>query len=214
VSSGSPNGGILDEIAAQRVVPVLRSTDVDDAIATARACARAGMRVIELTRSIPEVEVAVSELAHSDELVVGVGTVVTPDEVEKSVEAGARFMVSFGFDSEVVKASNALGITMIPGALTPTEVARCRQAGSSVVKLFPARLIEPSYLRDLVAVMPEMEFMVTGGSPATPGGIGPWLQAGALAVGVGSALGSAAVDGADEVERRCRQLMQALTVRA
>jgi len=207
VSSDSAIVDVLQEIGGQGIVPVLRTRDPEDAIATARACARGGMRVIELTHSIPDVESAVRVLVEQDDLVVGVGTVVDPEQVRANAALGARFIVSYAFDARVVETAVELGVAVIPGALTATEVSRCRQAGASAVKLFPARLIEPSYLGDLRAVMPGTEFMVTGGIPATREGIRPWLEAGAFAVGMGSALGTASADGADEVERRCRNVL-------
>ncbi|MBA2522419.1 MAG: bifunctional 4-hydroxy-2-oxoglutarate aldolase/2-dehydro-3-deoxy-phosphogluconate aldolase, partial [Solirubrobacterales bacterium] len=149
MSSDSAIVDVLEEIAGQRVVPVLRTADPDDAIKTAQACARAGMRVIELTHSIPDVGAAVRALAEDDDLIVGVGTVVEPDQVRANVELGARFIVSYAFDERVVETAVGLGVAVIPGAMTATEVDRCRQAGASAVKLFPARMIEPSYLRDL-----------------------------------------------------------------
>lgn len=206
--SDSRTVDVLEEIAGQRVVPVLRTRDPDDAVATARACARGGMRVIELTHSIPDVEAAVRVLVEEDDLIVGVGTVIDPAQVRASAALGARFIVSYAFDPRVVETAVELGVSVIPGALTATEVAKCRQAGASAVKLFPARLVEPSYLGDLRAVMPGTEFIVTGGIPSTPEGIRPWLEAGALAVGIGSALGTVAGDGADEVERRCRAVLE------
>jgi 2-dehydro-3-deoxyphosphogluconate aldolase/(4S)-4-hydroxy-2-oxoglutarate aldolase len=203
------DGEILGQIASQAVVPVLRNADPADAAATARACAAAGMGVVELTHSTPELESALRELRDDPDLIFGVGTVTEPEQVRASVELGARFIVSFGFDPRVVETALELGVDVIPGALTPTEVALCRAAGASAVKLFPARLIRPAYLADLRAVMPGVELVVTGGIAATPEAIRPWLDAGALAIGVGSALGTAGVDGREEVERRCRAVLEA-----
>jgi 2-dehydro-3-deoxyphosphogluconate aldolase/(4S)-4-hydroxy-2-oxoglutarate aldolase len=200
--------GILERIERQRVIPVLRTRDCADAVATARACLRGGMTVIELTYSIPGVEEALRELTGDDKVVVGMGTVTSAAQVWSSVELGARFIVSYGFDPEVVATGVELGTPTVPGALTPSEVAACRRAGATAVKLFPARLIEPSYLGDLMAVMPGLKLVVTGGIPSTQEGIRPWLAGGAVAVGVGSSLGTAGADGADEVERRARALVQ------
>jgi 2-dehydro-3-deoxyphosphogluconate aldolase / (4S)-4-hydroxy-2-oxoglutarate aldolase len=199
---------VIGLIEKQRVIPVLRAGDAGDAIATARACEKGGMQVIELTYSIPGVEEALQELVANGEVIVGMGTVTTTDQVQTSFDLGARFIVSYGFDPEVVACAVELGVPIIPGALTPSEVARCGRAGAAAVKLFPARLIEPTYLGDLAAVMPGTKLIVTGGIPSTPDGIRPWLAAGAIAVGVGSALGTAAVDGADVVEQRSRLLAQ------
>jgi 2-dehydro-3-deoxyphosphogluconate aldolase / (4S)-4-hydroxy-2-oxoglutarate aldolase len=200
---------VLDRIAAQRVLPILRTADAEDAVATARACARAGMGVVELTTSIPDVESALRELS-ADDLVLGLGTVTRSEEVPPAVAAGARFVVSFAVRDRVVEAAASLGVVAIPGALTPTEVLRCLHAGAPAVKLFPARLIEPAYLTDLLAMMPGLRALVTGGVPASAEGIGPWLDAGALAVGLGSSLGTVSEHGADEVERRARAVLQAV----
>jgi 2-dehydro-3-deoxyphosphogluconate aldolase/(4S)-4-hydroxy-2-oxoglutarate aldolase len=199
---------VLERIAVQRVVPVLRSADVADAVATARACARAGMEVIELTHSTPDVESAVRELA-GEGLTVGVGTVTGAAQVEPAVAAGAAFVVSFAAPAGMVQAARSLGVPAIPGALTPTEVAACLAQGAPAVKLFPARGLDPAYLRHLLAVMPQLRAIVTGGLRARAEDIVPWLQAGALAVGLGGDLGTAGADGAEEVERRARAALAA-----
>jgi 2-dehydro-3-deoxyphosphogluconate aldolase/(4S)-4-hydroxy-2-oxoglutarate aldolase len=199
---------VLERIARQRVVPVLRSTDVQDAIATARACAAAGMEVVELTHSTPNVEAAVRALAD-EQVVIGVGTITSAAQVEAAVTAGAGFVVSFTAPAGMVAAARSLGVPAIPGALTPTEVAGCLQSGAAAVKLFPARGLAPAYLRDLRAVLGDFPAIVTGGLQASAASIVPWLQAGALAVGLGGDLGTVAADGAQEVQRRARAALAA-----
>lgn len=200
---------VLERIAAQRVLPVLRAADVDDAVATARACARAGMSVIELTRTTPDVERALRELGD-DHLLLGLGSVTRAEQVRPAVDAGARFVVSFAVCDRVVEAAAGLAVTPIPGALSPTEVLRCLHAGAPAVKLFPARILRPAFLRDLSAVIPGLRALVTGGIPASREGIAPWLDAGALAVGIGGELGTVAQHGAHEVERRARAALDAV----
>jgi 2-dehydro-3-deoxyphosphogluconate aldolase/(4S)-4-hydroxy-2-oxoglutarate aldolase len=195
----------LERIAAQRVLPVLRSADAEDAMATARACAKAGMTVVELTRSTPGVDDAVRVLTDEG-LVVGVGTVTEVREVHEGAKAGASFIVSFASLPEVVTAAREQGLTAIPGAMTPTEVWRCLQTGAEAVKLFPARLLGPPYLRDLRAVLPELRVIVTGGIGADSE-VCDWLAAGALAVGIGSAIGCVRSDGAAEVTQRARAVL-------
>jgi 2-dehydro-3-deoxyphosphogluconate aldolase/(4S)-4-hydroxy-2-oxoglutarate aldolase len=194
---------VLEQLAAQRVVPVIRSASAADAVATARACARAGMVMVELTHSVPDVEDAVREL-RDDGLVLGVGTITQVAEVESASIAGARFVVSFTRLPGFVARAAELSLTAIPGGFTPTELAGCAAEGARVVKLFPARLATPEYVRDLRAVLPGVGVMVTGGINPQDGDIAAWLGAGALAVGVGSDLGTVAADGAREVERRAR----------
>ena len=201
--------GVLEQIAAQRVIPVLRSADVADAVATARACAAAGMRAIELTRTTPDVERALEAL-RDDGLLLGLGTVTHRDQVAAAARAGARFVVSFTAPAGMVEAAHEHGLAAIPGAFTPTEVAACAAAGADAVKLFPARAATPAYLGDLRAVLPGVRVLATGGLRATADSAGAWLAAGALAVGVGSELGTAAEHGATEVERRARAALAAL----
>ena len=195
--------GIIGLIQAQRVLPVIRSADADDAEATGRACARAGMNVVELTYSTPDVAIAVRRLA-SDGITVGLGTITEVEQVHQASAAGAGFAVSFANVPGLIEAAGEHGLTAIPGATTPTEVWSCLHAGAEVVKLFPARLLAPSYLGDLRALFPELRAIVTGGIGTTKAEVSPWLVAGALAVGIGSALGSASADGDAEVERRAR----------
>jgi 2-dehydro-3-deoxyphosphogluconate aldolase / (4S)-4-hydroxy-2-oxoglutarate aldolase len=196
-------------LAAQRVVPVLRVADVQDAIATAIACASGGMRAIELTRTTPDVERALQALRGED-LLLGLGTVTHRDQVASAARAGARFVVSFHAPVGMVAEAHAHGLAAIPGAFTPSEIAACAADGADAVKVFPARLASPSYLKDLRAVLPGVRLMATGGLGASAESAGAWLQAGAVAVGIGSELGSVARDGAAEVERRARAALDAL----
>lgn len=196
---------VIDRIAEQRVLPVLRCADVDDAVATARACARAGMSVVELTCSTPGV-VGALEALRDDGLLLGLGTVTDSEQIADAARAGARFVVSFTAPPRFVFSARAFGLASIPGALTPSEVARCHDAGASAVKLFPARTLVPGYVGDLRAVMPGLRLMATGGLSAATAR--PWLDAGALAVGLGSELGTVASHGADEVQRRARAALR------
>jgi len=201
---------VIERLAAQRVIPVLRTADVEDAVATARACAAAGLSAIELTRTTPDVERALAALRDEQDLLLGLGTVTHREQVGAAARAGARFVVSFCAPDGMVEEAHAHGLAAIPGAFTPGEIAACAATGADAVKLFPARLASPAYLRDLRAVLPDVRVMATGGLRATRASAGAWLEAGALAVGIGSELGSAARDGADEVERRALAALAAL----
>lgn len=197
----------IDLMAEQRVVPVLRCSGAEDAVATAQAAAGAGMTVVELTTSIPGVLDAVRRLA-ADGLVVGLGTVREASLVDEAVRAGARFVVSFKRPAGLVERAQRLGAAAIPGALTPHEIAAAADEGADAVKIFPARLVGPGYLADLEPLVPGLRAVATGGVQPTAADLGEWLRAGALAVGLGSALGTAERDGPDEVARRCRSALQ------
>jgi 2-dehydro-3-deoxyphosphogluconate aldolase/(4S)-4-hydroxy-2-oxoglutarate aldolase len=191
----------LEAIAAQRIVPVVRAADADDAVATARAAGAAGMNVVELTLTTPGVHDALRELSGGG-LVLGLGSILGADDVAPAVDAGAQFVVSFGSVPALAAAAHDAGVPAIEGALTPGEVLAAHTTGADAVKIFPARLVSHAYLRDLQTVLPDVRLMPTGG--IEPSDAGAWLGAGAWAVGIGGALGTAASIGADEVERRCR----------
>lgn len=200
--STTPDAG--DALAALRVqqwVPVLRSADTEDAVATALACRAGGASVVELTYSTPGVLDAVAELASAG-MRVGVGTIRTPQQVSDAFEAGATFVVSFHRPVGFLDAAAEVGVLAIPGALTPHEVAAAVDEGAQAIKVFPARLVTPSYLGDLRAVLGSVPLLVTGGIDARRSAIQPWLDAGAWCVGIGSQVGSARKDGPAEVSRR------------
>jgi 2-dehydro-3-deoxyphosphogluconate aldolase/(4S)-4-hydroxy-2-oxoglutarate aldolase len=196
----------IEELARQRVLPVLRCADAEDTIATARAAGAAGCRVVEVTMSTPGAEAAIEPLV-ADGLVVAVGTVRHAADVPRLAEAGASLVVSFWNPPGFVAAAAAAGIPAIPGGFTTHELAAAHADGAAAVKLFPASLAGPAYLAALRPLLPELRLLVTGGIAAD--GVGEWLEAGALAVGLGSNLGTAATVGADEVERRCRTALAA-----
>jgi 2-dehydro-3-deoxyphosphogluconate aldolase/(4S)-4-hydroxy-2-oxoglutarate aldolase len=199
----------VDAIAAlarQRVLPVLRCADADDTVATARAAAEAGCSMVEVTMSTPSVEAAIAPLVEEG-LVVAVGTVQGAGDVARLAEAGASLVVSFWNPPGFVAAAADAGIPAIPGGFTAQELAAASADGAAAVKLFPASLAGPDYLPALRPLLPDLRLLVTGG--IAPDGVHAWLDAGALAVGLGSSLGTAATVGAAEVERRCRTALVA-----
>ena len=196
----------IEELSRQRVLPVLRCADAEDTIATARAAAAAGCRLVEVTMSTPGVEAAIEPLV-ADGLIVAVGTVRDAADVPRLADAGASIVVSFWNPPGFVAAAADAGIPAIPAGFTPQELAQALAEGAAAVKLFPASLADPSYLPALRPLLPTLRLLVTGG--VEPERVRPWLDAGALAVGLGSRLGTAATVGAAEVERRCRAALAA-----
>ncbi|HYK07313.1 MAG TPA: bifunctional 4-hydroxy-2-oxoglutarate aldolase/2-dehydro-3-deoxy-phosphogluconate aldolase [Gaiellaceae bacterium] len=196
----------IEELGRQRVLPVLRCADADDTIATAKAAAVAGCRVVEVTMSTPGAEDAIAPLV-ADGLLVAVGTVRDARDVARLAAAGASLVVSFWNPPGFVAAAAAAGIEAIPGGFTAHELAAAHADGALVAKLFPASLAGPGFLPALRPLLPDLQLLVTGG--ITPESVAPWLEAGALAVGLGSSLGTAATVGAAEVESRCRAALAA-----
>jgi 2-dehydro-3-deoxyphosphogluconate aldolase / (4S)-4-hydroxy-2-oxoglutarate aldolase len=165
---------VIERIREARIVAVLRCVaDVDAAVAQ---LATAGIALVEITLDSDDALAAIRR--HPGALA---GTVRTPDQVDAAVEAGAAAVVSPTFVPEVVARARELRVPAIPGALTPTEVEGAWRAGATLVKLFPAALGGPRYVRDLLAPLSDVPLIVTGGIGAS--NARAFLDAGAIAVG-------------------------------
>jgi 2-dehydro-3-deoxyphosphogluconate aldolase/(4S)-4-hydroxy-2-oxoglutarate aldolase len=174
------------------IIPVVRTASSEAAITAAKAVCRGGIPIVEITMTVPDAAQVIAELtlSLSREVMIGAGTVMDAETVKLCANAGAQFIVSPGFDPNVVKQANAQGVVMMAGALTPTEVITAWRAGSDFVKVFPcANVGGPSYIRALKTVLPEIPMVPTGGVSLKT--VGSYLQAGASALGVGSELISA-----------------------
>ncbi|MFE3031231.1 bifunctional 4-hydroxy-2-oxoglutarate aldolase/2-dehydro-3-deoxy-phosphogluconate aldolase [Streptomyces canus] len=163
---------LTDLLAKVRIVPVLTVPDATTAAPLAEALAAGGARCAEVTFRTPDAEQVVKAMAAQGDLVVGAGTVLTAEQAERAVAAGARFLVSPGLDDEVIVAARELGVPVAPGVATATELMRAVKAGLDTVKLFPAQpLGGRAMLRALAAPFPGVRFMPTGGidAAALPG---------------------------------------------
>lgn len=183
-----PRVPVGTQLAATRVVAILRAENAARAEAVVDVLVEAGVRSLELTLTTQGALEVVERLAARvpAEVEVGVGTVLTAQEVDRSVDAGATFVVSPSVDVEVIGAALRRGIASYPGALTPTEIATAWNAGASAVKLFPAGSLGPGYLKAVRAPLPDIPVVPTGGIDTAA--IGEWLGAGAVAVGMGGPL--------------------------
>jgi len=169
------------------VLPVLRVADAASAVTDAERLIGLGVGVVELTATTPGWPEAVGTLRRDHpQVLVGLGTVRDPEAARRAVDAGAQFLVSPHLVPEVRAALGGDGseVPLVEGGFTPTEVATAASGG--LAKLFPAHVGGPAYLHTLLAVLPDAELVPTGG--IGPDDVEAWLDAGAVAVGVGSAL--------------------------
>ncbi|MEW1638370.1 bifunctional 4-hydroxy-2-oxoglutarate aldolase/2-dehydro-3-deoxy-phosphogluconate aldolase [Streptomyces sp. NPDC093801] len=179
-----------DAIAAQRLLPVLRSADADGAVRTTGALLAAGCRAVELTTSTPGWAAAVARTAGIPDALgrpalIGVGTVTTAAHAEEALDAGACFLVSPYPAPEAREVAARRGAPFLEGGFTPGEVAAAvRRSGAA--KVFPAHVGGPAFIRSLRAVLPGALLIPTGG--IAPGEVRAWLAAGATAVGIGGGL--------------------------
>lgn len=168
-----------------RLVAVVRADTPDRARRAALACARGGLRMVEITFTVPGAAKVIEGLSDDPRLVVGAGTVTEVSQARAALSAGARFVVSPSLSEGVVRECRRRRVPVAPGAMTPTEVLRARALGADLVKIFPAHLLGgPEFIRALRAPFPDAEFLATGG--ISPRDIPAYLRAGAAAVGLGS----------------------------
>ena len=171
----------LELFRAERASAILR-TSIPDAVAPAmEAAVQGGFRVIEFTLTCPDVLQHIEDFAKRDGLVVGAGTVITIEQARQAVDAGARFLVSPVVDEPVIEEAGKLGVAMMPGTHTPTEMLRAHRAGAQLQKLFPAPGIGPAFIKATLGPLPFLNIVPTSGVDET--NIAAYLDAGAFAAG-------------------------------
>ena len=170
------------------VVAVIRMKDAGRLRAVIDAIAEGGVRAIEVTMSVPGAVGLIAKLAPAlpSTILFGAGTVIDAATARAVIDAGARFVVSPVFRRDVIDACHERDVAVAPGCFSPTEILDAHEYGADVVKVFPATALGPSYIKDIRAPLPQVRLMPTGG--VTLDNAGDWIRAGAVAVGVGSAL--------------------------
>lgn len=193
----------LAGLQRERLLAIVRGSDPDAAVAASLALFASGIRFLEVSLVTTDALGIIAELARlaPSDCLVGAGTVLTTDDVHRSVAAGATFMVTPAV-TEAIAESARLGLPVCAGALTPTEVVAARRAGATVVKLFPGSFGGPAYLKALRDPLPDVPFVPVGGVDAARAA--DYFAAGALAVGVGSPLLGDAARGGDLDALRAR----------
>jgi len=179
---------VVSMLEQEKIVAVLRRLPSDTFLDVVRALVDGGVRAIEVTMDAPDGADLIRRTreALGDHVLLGAGTVFTRDQMRAAKEAGASFFVSPHLDPDLLEAAQEWGVPMVPGVLTPTEVAAALRHGAQAVKIFPGSLVGPGYLRDLRGPFKDLKAMVTGG--VTEDNARAFLDAGAVAVGVGSSL--------------------------
>lgn len=190
-----------DLVRASGVIGIVRARDEATGLQQARRVLAAGLPVVEVSLTTPGALATISALvAEHPDAVVGAGTVLDAETVDRVVDLGGRVVVSPSFHPEVVAAAVRRGVAVFPGCLTPTEMLAALALGATGVKIFPAHLWSPAALAGMLQALPHLPCVPTGG--IGPDDVGAWIAAGAVAVGVGSAL--TAVDDPEPVVRGLR----------
>jgi 2-dehydro-3-deoxyphosphogluconate aldolase/(4S)-4-hydroxy-2-oxoglutarate aldolase len=178
----------LSRVLNSGIVAVIRSTSSEQLVEVARALYEGGVDVLEVTFTVPralEIIAAVRK-ALGDKVLLGAGTVLDPETARAAFLAGAEFLVSPTVNLDVIKLGNRYDKLVMPGAFTPTEILTAWEAGAQVIKVFPADIGGPAYLKTLHGPLPQVRLLPTGGVNLNT--IADFLKAGACAVGLGGAL--------------------------
>ncbi len=170
------------------IVAVIRIKDPAKLQGVVDAISAGGIRALEVTMTVPGAIELIAALAPKMPagFLLGAGTVLDVATAIKAIDAGAQFIVSPVFRREVIEACHSRDVAVTPGCFTPSEILDAWDAGADIVKVFPATALGPGYIKDVRAPLPQLKLMPTGG--VTPDNAGDWIRAGAVAVGVGSAL--------------------------
>ena len=192
------------------LVAILRGIRPDEAIAVTHALEAAGIAIVEVPMNSPNPLDSIFQIAHEfgDRLLVGAGTVMTPDDVTTVAQAGGRLVVTPHADTRVVTAAKRHGLLAVPGFFTPAEAFAMLEAGADALKLFPAEGASPAMLKALRAVLPpRTPVLPVGGIDAR--NMAAWTAAGAAGFGIGSSIYKPG-DTPDVVAGKAQRLVAAL----
>jgi 2-dehydro-3-deoxyphosphogluconate aldolase/(4S)-4-hydroxy-2-oxoglutarate aldolase len=176
----------VDALLNHKIMGLVRTNDQATGQAMADAMVNAGIRAIEITLTTPGALDIVEKLSENKDLIVGVGTVISKENVKSAEKAGAKFIVSPNTDSDVIEKTKSLDLVSMPGIATATEVGRALKAGADILKLFPASTYGPAHLKALRDPYPGQFWCPTGG--ISLGSVDDWFAAGANLIGLGGPL--------------------------
>jgi 2-dehydro-3-deoxyphosphogluconate aldolase/(4S)-4-hydroxy-2-oxoglutarate aldolase len=178
----------LQQVLDGGIVAVVRSPDSPQLVEVARALLEGGVRVLEITFTVPDALEVIRQVrrALGDQVLLGAGTVLDPETARSALLAGAEFIVAPTLNLEVIRLCHRYDKLVMPGALTPTEILSAWEAGADIVKVFPAEVGGPAYLKAIRGPLPQVRLMPTGGVDLNTAA--DFLKAGACCLGVGSQL--------------------------
>ena len=203
--------GILDV----GVIAIVRVASAEQAVEVCGAVARGGVKAIEVTMTVPGAIDAIKEFKKqsSDDILLGAGTVLDPETARTVILAGADFIVSPNLNVDVIKMAHRYGKVVIPGTFTATEILAAWDAGADIVKVFPAGVVGPQYLKDIKGPLPQIRLTPTGG--VTLDNAPEFIRAGAACISVATALvdkKALAEKKFDVISETARQFIEAVKV--
>lgn len=204
---------VLKKINDEYLVAVIRGKNKEEAVEIALQTFKGGIRSLEITFSTPGAEEVIAELSrseYSESMVIGAGTVLDDQTARIAIMKGARYIVSPHFDPAIAITCNRYAIPYLPGCGTVGEIMNALTHGVDVIKLFPGSLLGQSFIKDVKGPIPHVQMMPSGG--VSLDNLSGWVNSGAYAVGIGSALTKGVTNGDySSVESVARQFRDKLT---
>jgi 2-dehydro-3-deoxyphosphogluconate aldolase/(4S)-4-hydroxy-2-oxoglutarate aldolase len=203
---------VIQKIVEIGLVPVIRASSEDEAMRVIDAILKGGIPVLEITMTVPGAMKVMETVAerYSGDALIGAGTVLDAETARMCILSGAKFVISPALNLETIQLCKRYSITVMPGALTPTEVVTAWQAGADFVKVFPCSAMGgASYIKGLKAPLPQIELVPTGGVNLKTAA--DFIKAGSSALGVGADLVDVEAIRAGEasvVTERARQFLE------
>jgi 2-dehydro-3-deoxyphosphogluconate aldolase/(4S)-4-hydroxy-2-oxoglutarate aldolase len=205
-----------DTIRESRVIGILRGIDQSEAETVATALADGGVKAVEVTADTEghlEMITTLAESFSDTDVTVGCGTVLDTETAQRAINAGAEFILAPNTAPNVIQFCNEASVVSIPGVQTPTEAVTALDAGADMLKLFPASTVGPGHVGALRGPLGDIPVVPTGG--VSTDNVNAYFEAGATAVGVGSALvdpsGPEPID-PEDVKRRATEILNSITV--
>ncbi|WP_281974528.1 bifunctional 4-hydroxy-2-oxoglutarate aldolase/2-dehydro-3-deoxy-phosphogluconate aldolase [Halobacillus litoralis] len=179
---------ILQKLESSGIVAVIRRPNREEVLPLAKALVEGGVTTLEVTVDTPDVYGIIQELKQElgEHALVGAGTVLDAETAKAAIDAGAQFIFSPNYNKPLIEMANRYGVVSIPGVMTPSEMVDAYQAGADVVKVFPARAMGPSYIKDVQGPLGHIPMIPTGG--INKDNAGEYIENGAIAVGAGGSL--------------------------
>ncbi|MFC6400840.1 bifunctional 4-hydroxy-2-oxoglutarate aldolase/2-dehydro-3-deoxy-phosphogluconate aldolase [Mammaliicoccus sciuri] len=178
----------LQTIKETKLIAILRNANPNDILPIVETLYKAGIRAIEVTMNSPKALESIELISNEmkDKVVVGAGTVLDAESARLAILSGATFILSPTVDKDTIRMSKKYGAVSIPGALTPTEILEAYEYGGDIIKVFPTTSLGPEYIKDLQGPLPHIPLLPTGG--VSIDNVTDFIEAGAVGVGLGSAL--------------------------
>lgn len=195
---------MLNIIKREGIVAVIRAKDHDEAKGYINACINGGIRALELTYSIPNVVDLINELRNDENIILGVGSVLNGKMAKDAIMAGAKYVVSPGYNEEVNTVCKEMDTLYLPGCMTVTEIMHALEKGNNMVKVFPGDVFGPKYVKAVKAPIPHVEIMPTGG--VSIDNVEKWFEMGVSCVGVGSSLFNAG--SLEDIEKLAKEFVE------